>query len=298
MEIIALSDKYCSLDGECCMALGCFDGVHIGHRAVISGCVSFAVGHGIPSVVWSLRSVPGHGGIITDDAEKASLFTEIGADFAVFCDYDEIHRLSCDEFIDNVISDRFHCQMVYCGYDFTFGFEKSGNSSSLKSLLDARGIGCQVCEKVLYGDNAVSSTLIRGYLENADFEKSEKLLGHSYFRLGKVIRGRRIGHKMECPTINLGYGDERVRLPRGVYKTTLVIDRNSYPAISNLGRQPTVTDSGTLTLETHALENIGELYDQSVKVIFERFIRYERKFDSIDDLRHQIEKDIRDAYGM
>lgn len=297
MEIISLKNNDDLPVSGCSIALGCFDGVHIGHRAVISGCIDYASSHRMPSLIWTLRTVPGHGGIITDDAEKLSLIASLGADYIAVCDYDEIKDLSCGEFVDSYIVKKLRGNAVFCGYDFTFGRGRSGDAETLKSALDTYDINCFICDKVLYNGIPVSSTSIRSYLESADFKHAEELLGHGYFRQGTVIHGRRIGHKISFPTINLSFENGRVKLPRGVYKTTLSVDDCTYPAISNLGYQPTVTDSGTLTLETHALSDIGDIYGKTVRVIFNEFLRSEQKFDSLEALKVQIALDIKNAYG-
>jgi len=293
MKIIRLNAKTDNPASPLSAALGYFDGVHLGHRAVIEKAVEYAKEKGIESCVWTIDSLPKKGGDICSADEKLRLIGELGADYIISEDFDDIRTLSPESFVFDKLIGELDIVHTFFGRNFTFGQNGKGDSDTLCRLMQSKGYGATVVGDVSKDGELVSSRAIRAALTEGNIEKAVSLLGHSYAITGKIMRGRQIGTKLGMPTVNIDYSESGIPLPEGVYASEIEIDGKVYRSISNFGANPTVCENGQVRLETHILADVGELYGEYARVRLITFMRPERKFENLDALRSQIEKDVK-----
>ncbi|MBQ3403813.1 MAG: riboflavin biosynthesis protein RibF, partial [Oscillospiraceae bacterium] len=205
---------------------------------------------------------------------------------------DKLRHMAWQDFIDWMVND-FNAVHFVCGYDYRFGFKGQGNVDRLRERCGELGLGCDVIEKFTYKGEVVSSTLIRKLLTEGEIEKANEYLGHPYAVSDIVRVGYKLGRTIGIPTINMWY-NEGVLIPKkGVYAARVFLENGEeHMAITNIGTRPTVSGSSVVSIESHILDYEGNLYGTHVRVELYHFIRPERKFDSIDALREQIQRDI------
>ena len=270
------------------VALGYFDGVHLGHRRVLEAAVQAARADGLDSGVFTFvfgGENPIKGDAILSPAERRRRIASLGLDWYYSPDYDSFCELSCEAFIDEILIGKMHAAAVFCGDNFTFGRGGAGNVPLLKELCGARGITVTVVPMALWQGGLVSSTRIRGLLLAGEIEQANQLLGAPYAISQPVVHGKRIGGaKLGFPTINQRY-PAGMLLPRsGIYITRATINRKSYPAATGLGDRPTV--GGTdITCESFLIGFDGNLYGDEVRLEFFRYIAPTRRFENLDQLR-------------
>jgi len=285
------------------VALGCFDGVHLGHAAVIRTAKEQALRSHCDCIVWTFteppknyfapHSVP----LITDQTTKQALIEGLGADTLVCVPFDEtVGSLSAEAFFTQILLHRLRAYHLVCGYNYTFGAKGTGNVELLKSLCDTHGIGLTVLPPVKVHNVSVSSSAIRTAIEDGYPEKAAALLGRPYSLSAPVIDGQHLARKLGFPTINQLFPDG-MTIPRaGVYATRIHIEGEDFfrYGISNVGLRPTV-NTNILCCETHILDYVGDLYQKTVQIEFLTFLRPEQKFDSVEALAEQVRSDIQTA---
>ena len=281
------------------VALGCFDGVHVGHQALIERAVAKKE---CTAAVWTFSeplSVP----FIDNVSDRIAAFGRYGIRLAVCEDFDTVRTQSPTEFAEHLAVD-LNVKHVVCGADFRYGKGRSGSAETLKRDMEKHGVSVEVISPIMAyklvdgvsESEKISSTLIRRFLSEGEIEKANSLLGRPFSVTGNVTHGRQIGRTMDVPTVNQRMEKGRVVLKYGVYDTVTVIDGISYPSVTNFGMRPTVNDRETdVTCETHVIGESLDLYGKSVTVKFYRFAREERKFDSLESLKAEIESDIKRA---
>ena len=278
---------------ECVLALGFFDGVHIAHRDLMEQAKSVAREKNLPFGIFTFAS---QGNIkinsqrLYNDSEKAEMFALLGADFTVFADFGAISGCSPEEFVKKILYTDLSCRICVAGFNFKFGKGASGNSEMLRSLMNDAGGDAYICDEITDGGNTVSATLIRQHILSGNIEEANRLLGSPYYIKGRVLHGRADGRKIGFPTANLLIGAGRIVPKAGVYRTAMVVDGKIYSGVSNVGVCPTFSGS-EMRLETHLIDFSGDLYDREVQVYLLGFIREERRFSSIDELKMQINID-------
>lgn len=283
----------------CVMALGFFDGVHLGHRTVIEKAVSEAKLRSLCSGVFTFTESAGQSkktrdGEIYDIEKRLTLIEELGVDFALVPDFNDFASLSAEQFIKTLVED-FSVSAVVCGEDFRFGKGASGNTALLKEFSKQYGFEVFIVPAVELEGEKVSSSAIRAALKNGDVEKANRMLGKPFSINGEVVSGEHIGSKKLYPTINQTLTSGFV-LKRGVYATHSVVDGQKLSSVTNIGVCPTVKEEGTqLAAETYILDSTLNLYGKSVEVVFAAFLRDEIKFASISQLKAQITNDIEKA---
>lgn len=287
--------------GEFAIALGCFDGVHPGHAALFRALRENASGR--KCAVWTFappeegKPCPVKGKpLIVPFWRKLELFAEQGAGYAFLYEFSEVCSLSCEEFVDRILIKECGCGLAVCGYNFTFGKNAAGNADTLRRLLDSRGVPTVIVDNVTVGGVSVSSAAIRAALAEGDMERAELLLGREYAVTAPVIGGRRLGRKLGFPTVNQHFF-EGAAVPRnGVYAAKCTIGGKEYPAVTNIGVRPTVSDGkDAVTCETHIIGFSGDLYGQNVTVVLKLFMRPEKKFENGDVLKSTVLADIETA---
>ncbi len=276
------------------IALGFFDGVHIGHGALLKRTSEIAEELGAYPAVMTfdvppMKSVE----LITSPAERADIIRrQYGIEDIILLHFDDkLRRMRWNDFI-LMLRDRYDAVCLVAGYDFRFGYMGDGDSEKLKSECAALGLGSEIVGKVELCGEAVTSTRIRELIAQGDLEKAAKFLGHPFFVSGQVAHGRRIGHALGAPTVNLTPPEGKLLPARGVYATRTVIDiGETFCGITNVGVRPTVSDSGRVSIETHLFDFDADLYGREIKVEFLKFLRGELKFPNTNELQAQIELD-------
>ena len=295
MEILHLPDLTpTEAPAACVAALGFFDGVHRAHRAVLAAASAAARHLSLPLLVFTFRSDDGPKGTaprLTDDAERAALFAEIGASLAVFSDFSAIAATSPEEFISSMLTFRLGATLAVAGADFRFGYRAAGDVLSLRRLMEAEGGKAHIVPSIQRGGAPISSTRIRAALAAGDCEEATLLLGRPYTLTLPVLRGASLGATLGFPTANQCPPPSRMIPASGVYRTTVTLPSGeTLDGVTDVGTRPTV--GGTETrIETHIVDYTGDLYGQRLQVAFHARLRGEMTFPSLDALRAQIEKD-------
>ena len=192
-------------------------------------------------------------------------------------------------FVEELLVRRLRAVRLVCGHDFTFGYRGEGNPQRLQEKCAQLGIGCDVIEKVVYNGVTVSSTRIRQLLQEGRVEEANELLGHRHFIVGEVVYGKQMGRQMGIPTANLRLPEGILCPALGVYATEVVLeDGRKFQAVTNVGVCPTMEIDTGVTIEPWLLGFRGDLYHQHIRVEFCKFLRPERKFDSVEELQAEI----------
>ena len=280
------------------VALGLFDGVHLGHRAVLDLALEQKK-NGLTPTVFTfspsavLRKTSGHDGYIYNHIHKYNILTEYGFSGNIYsAEFEKVCGLTGEEFAENILENYFNAEIVCCGNDFRFGKNASCNVEDLRRFGKKYGFEVHTADNVKIDGITVSSGEIRQLILNGKIEKANRLLGMPYRVSGNVVHGNEIGRTINFPTINQEYSDGQLVPEYGVYKTVTDVDGVKYKSITNVGVKPTIRGERKPLAETHILNFSGDLYNKYIEVEFCRFIRPEMKFPSVEELKNQISKDI------
>lgn len=290
-------------DRKRAMALGFFDGVHIGHAALMNMTKQRAEEIGAMPSVLTFDVHPDtlvfnkEVSLINSAAGRENIIrSQFGIDNVVFIHFNQkVMHMDWREFIDELVKE-LNIAWIVVGHDFCFGYKGLGTAQRLKEYCGENGIGCDVIEPVCKDGLIVSSTLIRKLIENGEIEKANEYLGHPHMLSDVVRSGYHLGTKMGTPTINMKI-PEGVLVPRhGVYAAKVVLeDGTEHISVTNVGVRPTVSASDSVSVESYILDFSGNLYDRQARVEFFSFLRDEKKFDSTDELAQQIMTDAENA---
>ena len=282
------------------LVLGTFDGVHLGHQALIKRAEAFA-GSVIactfsrPPAAFFKKDVK----LLTTPEEKTMLLKKYGADEIFMQPFDEKKAaVPAEEYI-GWLCRRFRPQTIIAGFDHTFGQKAEGNCLLLKQLGQKYGYQTEIVPPVLDSrQRVISSTGIRSALCAGDAETAALLLGRGYSVSGPTVHGRHIGQSIGFPTVNTSVSEEKLIPGRGVYATVCRLEGRLYKGMTNIGINPTVTSEQTLSVETHILGFRGDVYGKKITISFLKKIRDEKKFSSLEELTHQLSEDalLIDAY--
>lgn len=277
-------------------ALGFFDGVHIGHQALLSACRSLAeeqdcaagvVTFGTHPEALVLHNTPR---LINSPKDREWLLKEkFDMDTVVTLPFDEQMRTMVWQDFLQVLREKFGAIGFVCGADFRFGYRGKGNAALLEDYCRKEGLPCAVIPDQTIDSIRVSSTYIRQQLESGDMATAVKFLGHPHVLSGTVIHGRAIGRKIGVPTANIVI-PEGLAVPKfGVYACSCLIDGVRYPAVTNLGTRPTV-EGRHIRVESWIQDYSGDLYDRELLVEFHYFLRPEQKFPTLEALKEEIHR--------
>ncbi len=280
------------------ITLGNFDGVHLGHRALIGRIVLEAKKRGIAAVVYTFQPHPvrllsPHNAppLINTIEQKIELIASLDVDALVLEPFTpDFSHTTPHDFFEHILIDRLHAQFLISGYDFTFGARRSGDRETLKNLGGQHGIDVAILKPQFSGETLVSSSLIRKYVQEGQVKVAGKYLCRPFFLDGTIVKGQGRGRTIGIPTANLKTKQELIPA-YGVYATHLIVSKKTYPSVTNIGIRPTF-GGDVPTIETHLLGFKGNLYKKKVRLEFVDFIREERHFDSVKTLATQINKDI------
>jgi riboflavin kinase/FMN adenylyltransferase len=302
VKYISLQTEQSSVVSEAnILCLGNFDGVHFAHRTLLReakkmqaekltqakcGVLCFAR----PSADFLSSNPPKH---LTTLEQKLNRFADEGMDFAFVVDFESVKDLSPEEFVNDILIAQCGCKGAVCGYNYRFGKRGAGTPELLQKLLTPNPV---ITVPSIYVDgDTVSSTRIRGLLNQGNVKEANALLTVPYSITARVEHGKGLGHKLGSPTFNQTPPAEVLIPARGVYLTRSVMEGKSYYGVTNIGIRPTVDTDAQINLETHLLDFSGDLYQKELTVEFLDYIRPEQQFEGIDALQKQIQKDIQTA---
>ena len=282
------------------IALGFFDGVHLGHAALLRRTVEEAARRGVTPAVFTFDRPPKE--VVTGvpcpliaspEDRKGLLEREFGIRDVLMVPFDqEMMTTPWDEFVTKILVGRYHAVHLVAGHDHHFGHKNQGSPELLVEKCAELGLGCDIIPKVELDGITVSSTYIRSLVGMGQMARAARYLGHPHVLTQEVRHGRRIGHTIGVPTVNLVIPPHVLVPSHGVYATRVYLpDGTSYPAVTNVGTRPTVNNGTDITVEPWLLGFDGDLYGQRVRVEFHKRLRDEIRFDSLDALRNQIQKD-------
>lgn len=308
----------------CTVALGFFDGVHLGHRMIIDTARREADLRGVNVAVWTIS----HGSAafktgrlaLTDESERLELLRDAGAHYAAVSEFSDIKNMTGEEFVSRILKNELGASAAVCGYNYRFGKGASCGADELRLLCAACGIDVSVADAVTDGTgSAVSSTRIRALIADGEVEAGGILLGRPYGFSAKVIKGKRLGRKIGFPTANQLVPEGRLTPRSGVYAVSVELCEDGrrliLPGAANIGYCPTLTPEmlaeagvdasvldregaakeGYAVCETYVVGYDGDLYGRTLRVSFLKRLRGETAFDGIDELKAQIRRDAKEA---
>lgn len=283
-----------------CIALGSFDGVHLGHRKLIGLLDKEAKSFGTGSMVYTFYTHPRkilmpdkHIYLITDNEKRAEILKGLGVDLLYLEDFNNIRNMSAEAFAKSILVERFGVKSVVVGYNYKFGIKGEGNAEMLRQFGDKYGFKVNVVEAVEVDGHTVSSSLIRHIIRSGNVEKVAHYLGRDFSVHGKVIYGKQNGEVMGIKTANIEVKKDITLPKKGVYYTSTIVSGKKYKSISNIGFNPTF-DGESLSVETHLIDFCDNIYGEEIEIFFHVHKRDEIKFHTMEELVTQIRKDIQD----
>ncbi|WFA09758.1 bifunctional riboflavin kinase/FAD synthetase [Tissierella sp. Yu-01] len=297
MEILHI-ENYTETRFDTAIALGNFDGVHVGHQALIKRMIDKARFTGLRSSILLFENhtkafLDGTGpALISSSKQKNDLISNLGVETIYAMKFDEnVMKLTPEEFIVEILVKRLNVKAIVVGYDYRFGNKASGDSNLLKELGSIYNIDVEILHPVIINDEVVSSTRIRNLIKEGKLEDVKLLLNREYSIKGKVVPGKKIGNKLGFPTANIEPDINYVIPKLGVYSTEVIIDDKKYLSATSVGYNPTFEEA-TIKIETHIIDFKDDIYNKEIELIFIEYLRNEIKFSTIDSLVEQISIDI------
>ena len=300
MKIIHAASELGIGRGKVCLAIGVFDGIHLGHQQIIRQTIADARMHDAASVVITFDRHPNS--VVAPDrvppriysaSQKIEAIRALGTDAMLEIQFDlEFSQKSGEDFITGLVRDFGKIQSICVGADFVFGHRRSGNVALLKKLAPELNFQVHGLAAISLDGQVVSSTRIREAIREGDFDAASQMLGRPYAICGKVVAGDRFGRQLGFPTANLDVAGMTLP-PRGVYAAAAKVSGQFYRAALNVGLRPTLNSpEPQLRVEAHLLDFDGDLYGSEIEVEPGAKLRDERKFSSLNELREQIGLDV------
>ncbi|MCM1082527.1 MAG: bifunctional riboflavin kinase/FAD synthetase [Clostridium sp.] len=272
------------------VALGKFEGLHKGHMLLLDKIAALSNENKFASVVLTVN-VPSDK-VIHIPRERFSILEHAGIQIAAECEFSsEFAKMSPEDFVKKILVDRLGAKYVVVGEDFRFGCKRSGDVNTLRRLGEKLGFSVIAFEKLMIDNITVSSSLIRTLIEQGDMERVSLYMGREYSISGTVTRGKMLGRELGFPTANIIPAKDKLLPADGVYCSSVCIDNVIYKAITNIGQNPTTDTDKVTRVETHIINYSGDLYGRDLTVSIKSFLRGEIKFNSINELKNQLEKD-------
>jgi len=276
------------------VALGYFDGIHLGHKAVINDAVDFAKKNNLIPTVFTLLQSPRKvlfnekvEGVITV-SEKLKILEAMGIAQVYIIDFTEIRNITAEDFVYDILKNCFNAKHAVCGFNYHFGKYALGNRNVLKELCHDIGISTSSQSQILYNDVPISSTRIRKCIADGDIISANAMLGRDYGFCLPVVHGRQLGRTWGTPTLNQLFPKGLVCPKFGVYASVVTVDGEKFCGVTDIGMKPTV-GSDRVVIETWMPDYHGrDLYDEHIDVRLSEFIRQEKKFENLDDLKQEI----------
>lgn len=279
------------------IALGFFDGVHIAHQKIIKSAVDFANENSLTPIALSFDKspleilCPEKVRYITTLEGKQEIIEKLGAKAEFLTVSKDLLNMSPEDFIEKILVNKYNVKHIVCGYDYRFGKGGKGDTELLCEIGEKLGFSVEILDcEVLWGEK-ISSSRIRELISEGNIESANELIGRNFSLSGEVCEGKHLGRKLGFPTANVFFGKHTIIPKNGVYKTIVTVEGNGYPAITNTGINPTVGGEALRT-ETYISDFEGNLYGKKINIEFIGFIREEKKFDNIEELKKQIQADV------
>jgi riboflavin kinase/FMN adenylyltransferase len=280
------------------LTIGKFEGLHLGHKALITETVRYAKENALMSVVVTFEPHPSR---ILYDAGYRPLFTlaerehvlkALGVDRLATYSFDtDFANLTPEDFCGQLF-DEWDVRLLMLGEGYRFGRERAGTVETIKKMAMARDIKVRVLRHITGESKKISTSDIRAHIQSNALQEAESLLGFPFFVMGTVTHGKKIGNRLGFPTVNIKPPDDKFLPPDGVYITRVLVDSQLHKGVTNVGLRPSVDRDASRTVETFLLDFNDDVYGKEIIIEFLRFIRPERRFDTLSDLKGQITKDV------
>lgn len=297
MEIINISNHN-NIKFNTGVALGNFDGIHLGHQKLINTMINRSKKLGYKSSLLlfdkhtKVTTDNNQPKIITTNEQKFKIAEQLGIDIVYMMKFDKSTMLlSAEEFVKDIIIDKMNSKLIVVGFDYKFGHKALGNSKTMLKLGEKYDIEVKVIEAIQSNEVIIGSTEIRELILEGNIIKANKFLGRSYSIMGKVIPGKNRGNTLGFPTANIDVDPNLVIPKNGVYKTKTILNGKAYLSATNIGYNPTFEED-ILKIETHILDFNERIYGQNIEIEFIEFLRDDIKFKNKDDLISQMNVDI------
>lgn len=303
MKVLNSIAELSTLPGPVFLAIGVFDGVHLGHKAVILRALNDAKKVGGTAVVVTFDPHPVRilrpekaPRLLTSTPHKIRLIRDLGIDHLLIIHFDkEFASTSAEDFVLGLGGSCKPLREICVGHEWAFGHKRAGNLQMLKTWGDKLGFDEVGVRAVEIEGQVVSSTLIRGLVEAGELQKAARFLGREFTVFGTVVEGNHLGRQLGFPTANLRTHNEQFP-PDGVYAAEALHDGATYRGVVNIGVRPTIANqSGERLLEVHLFDFNRTIYGEDIEVTFRKFLRPEKKFAGLDELKAQIARDAADA---
>lgn len=269
------------------VALGKFQGLHRGHLLLIDRIHDLGETEALDSVVFTINI--NNSKMINTKKDREDILAGLGLDYEIDCDFTpEFAAMEPYNFIREVLYKKLGAKYVVVGTDFCFGCKRAGNIDTLLRYEKEFGYKVIAVEKLSIQGKIVSSSLIREYIQQGRLEEVASFMGRNYYIKGRVTKGRQLGRTIGFPTINQYPPENKLLPPYGAYESKVYIGGIAYHGITNIGDNPTISENNKVTVETHIIDYEGDLYNQDLKVEFIRYIREQKKYRDVDELRSQL----------
>lgn len=288
-----------TMDRDTAVTLGKFDGIHRGHQKLIKH-ICEKKKNGLESVVVTIWPNPKNPALLTK-SEKKEVLKSLGVDWWIDCPFlPQISRMEPEVFIRDILVKRLRVKYIAVGNDFRFGYQRKGDWRLLESLQSELGYELEIVEKETYKGKEISSSYVKEALSHGRMELVKELLGYPYTIQGEVLHGRKVGRTLGMPTTNLIPSAGKLLPPNGVYVSETFVEAEGQSVIrkgegcagvTNVGYKPTIGEYFR-GVETYLFDFDGDLYGKNIAVQLHRFERTERKFESLEELKEQMERDI------
>lgn len=283
------------------VTLGKFDGLHRGHELLMKTVLDCSEKYHVASVAFTFDMPPRNrveeivANVLTTNDEKQYIFEKQGIDYLIECPFTaEVMSMEPKAFIEWIVKS-LNMKFVVVGDDFRFGHKRTGDYQTLQQYEEEYGYKTIVLDKLKDSNRDISSTYVREKIADGNLRKANELLGYNYFIKSEILHGKKLGRRIGVPTINMILPENKLLPPNGVYVTEVQVDGQNYMGVTNVGCKPTVSEERIVGVETYIDNFNQDLYGEKIVVSFLEFIRPEMKFASVEELKAQMESDIRVA---
>ncbi|MBC2855703.1 MAG: bifunctional riboflavin kinase/FAD synthetase [Cetobacterium sp.] len=295
-DILHCEDNF----GKSYVAIGAFDGIHIGHRQLIELAVLKAKQNGGKSIVFTFANHPLETidvakapKLINSKEEKIHILASLGVDYLIMQPFTrEFSGMEPEAFVENILKDKLNAKEIFVGFNFSFGKGGKATTKDLEKISKNHGIKVNEIEPVMIGGQVVSSTMIRDLITRGELETTNMFLGAPFLIIGEVVHGRKLGRQMGFPTANLKILN-KIYPPFGIYGGKVLVENEKVErdAVINIGKNPTLKP-GEQSIEVHILDFDGDLYGKKIYVRVLKFLREQKKFQSMEELKYTINSDV------